>query len=213
MSDQDIDADELRSELDQIKDAMGIRERYDGATSVWLLFGVAVPVAAALSQYVHLEELPQLYHTLIWFVVLGGGAAVYFAVVEDGPRPDWTGAGKPNLAVQFAVVYLASVPLQVVAFAHTGDVGYAAESTLVLSIIVVMLGVAYGVFGASLRAFYVRLRDRLVFYVGTVWMVALGVAIPYTPVLETWAYAAYGGCYFVYAMAAYFVLRAGGDGD
>jgi len=213
MSDQEIDADELRAELDQIKDAMGIRERYDGATSVWLLFGFAVPVAAALSQYVHLEALPQLYHTGIWFAVLGGGAALYFAVAEDGPRPDWSGSGKPNLVVQFAVVYLASVPLQAIVFAYTDDVGYAAESTLVLAIIVVMLGVAYGVFGASLRAFYVRRRDRWVFYAGTVWMVALGVAIPYTPVLETWAYATYGACYFVYAMAAYLVLREGGDGN
>jgi peptidoglycan/LPS O-acetylase OafA/YrhL len=213
MSDQDIDADELRTELDQIKDAMGIRERYDGATSVWLLFGLAVPVAAALSQYVHLEELPQLYHTGIWFAVLGGGAALYFAVVEDGPRPDWSAPGKPNLVVQFAVVYLAAVPLQAIVFAYTDDVGYAAESTLVLAVIVVMLGVAYGVFGASLRAFYVRRRDRWVFYVGTLWMVALGVAIPYTPFLETWAYAVYGGSYFVYAMAAYLVLREGGAGD
>ena len=157
MSEGEIDVDELRTELDQIKAAMGIDERYEGATTLWLLFGLAVPVAAALSQYVVLERLPQWYHTLIWLGVLGGGA----------------------------------------------------ESALVLSIIVVMIGAAYGVLGASLRAYFVRRRDRRVFYVGTLWMVALGVAIPRHATLETWEFAAFGASYFVYAMAAYLVLRGG----
>jgi hypothetical protein len=211
MSDERVDADELRSELNQIKDAMGIQERYDSATRLWLLFGVAVPVAAALSQWVHLGRHPQWWHTVTWFGVLGGAAALYFAFVDD--RPGRTSAGKPNLIVQFAVVYFAAVPIQIIVFAYTGNLGYETESTLVLSLIVVLLGVAYGVFGASLRAYRVRTLDRWVFYAGTVWMVAFGVATPQVAVLQTWAYAAYGGCCFLYAMAAYLVLRAGGDED
>jgi hypothetical protein len=40
-------------------------------------------------------------------------------------------------------------------------------------------------------------------------MVALGVAIPRHATLETWGFATFGGCYFVYVMAAYLVLRGG----
>ena len=209
MSESEIDVDELRTELDQIKAAMGIDERYEGATTLWLLFGLAVPVAAALSQYVVLERLPQWYHTLIWLGVLGGGAALYVAFADDAPDEGWTSEGKPAIWVQFVVVYLAAFPLQAVAAAYVGDLGYVAESALVLSIIVVMIGAAYGVLGASLRAYFVRRRDRRVFYVGTLWMVTLGVAIPRHATLETWGFAAFGACYFVYAMAAYLVLRGG----
>jgi hypothetical protein len=213
MTDQEIDVDALRTELDQIKDAMGIQERYESATSVWLLFGIAVPLAAACSQYVHLQELPQWYHSIIWLVVLGGGYGLFLAFADEGQR--WTRStfeGKPNLWLQFGIVYLAAIPLQTIVVEYTGEMAYAAESSMALSIIVVMLGVAYGVFGSSLRAFYVRERDRWVFYAGAIWMVALGVAIPQSTALETWGYAVYGGCYLVYAIAAYFVIRAGGDG-
>lgn len=213
MTEQDVDVEELRGDLQEIKQAMGLTERYDGASSLWLLFGVAVPVAAALSQYVHLEQLPAWYHTLVWAVVIGGAFGLYVVVTDEAFERTGGLRGKPNLWVQFAVVYLASIPLQSIAGSYTGELGYVAESAMVLSIIVVMIGVAYGVFGASLAAYHVRRRDRWIFYVGAIWMVALGVAIPQSATLETWAYAVYGGCYFAYAAGAYLVLRRGGDGD
>jgi len=82
--DSEIDVEELGRELDQIKDAMGLTERYDGASTQWLLFGLLVPVAAGLSQYVHLETLPAYYHSIIWFGILGGGWALW-SVVSDEP--------------------------------------------------------------------------------------------------------------------------------
>lgn len=74
---QEIDVDQLRAELDQIKDAMGIRERSPGAIRIWLVFGVLVPVAAGLSQVVYSQRLSQSYHGLIWLGLLGlGGFAI-----------------------------------------------------------------------------------------------------------------------------------------
>lgn len=210
--DRELDVEELRAELDQIKDAMGIQERYSGATEQWLLFGFAVPVAAAISQYVHLERLPAWYHTVTWAVVIAGAFGLYFALNDRDASLNWSTEGKPNLLVQFGIVYLASIPLQSIAGAYVGDLGYVEESALALAIIVVMIGVAYGVFGSSLRAHYVRRRDRWVFYVGTVWMVGLGVLIPEFPFLEEWAFAVFGGVYFAYAMLAYLWLRSGGEG-
>lgn len=206
----DVDVDELRSDLDQIKSAMGISERYSGATQIWLLFGVAVPIAAALSQYVHLEQLPYWYHNIIWLGIIGGilGLGVWW-------NSDWdvsgTGTGKPNLWLQFLIVYLAAIPLQSIADAYTADLGYVAESAQALAIVLVVLAIAYGVFGSSMRAYHIRRRDRYVFYVGTVWMIGLAMAIPQYPTLERWAYAAFGGAYFVYAMGAYLFLRSTGE--
>lgn len=208
----DVDAEELRAELDQIKEAMGIQERYSGAASLWLLFGVAVPVAAALSQYVQFQRLPHSYHTGIWVGILGGAIVLYGLASGRSLRPNGTGDGKPSLWLQFAILYLAAIPLQWIAGAYAGDLGYVAETGLSLSIILVVLGLAYGVFGTSLRAYHVRQRDRYVFYVGTAWMIGLALAIPHSSLLEEWAFAAFGGLYFVYAVGAYFFLRVGGDG-
>lgn len=211
--DRDVDVEELRGDIEQIKAAMGIQERYSGATSMWLFFGVAVPVAAAISQYVHLERLPAWYHSLIWLGILGGGFVGYLLLSDESVRPANEGTGKPNLFVQFGLVYLASIPLQSIAFEYAGDVEYVPASAAALSIILVMLGVAYGILGSSMAAYHVRRRDRWLFYVGTVWMVALGTLIPGRPFLEEWAYAVFGGLYFVYAVGAYAVMRAGGDAN
>jgi len=211
--DPDVDVEQLRGDIEQIKEAMGIQERYGGATSTWLFFGVAVPVASALSQYVHMEQLATWYHWIVWLVLLGGGYAGYLLYSDESARPAESAAGRPNIFTQFVLVYFASVPVQTIAFEYVTDVGYVTESAMGLSFILVMLGVAYGVIGSSLEAYYVRRRDRWLFYAGTVWMVILGVLIPGRPFLETWAYAVFGGLYFVYAMAAYAVIQSGGAGD
>jgi hypothetical protein len=203
---EEPDVERLREDLDQIKEAMGIAEQYEGAGSIWLFFGLAVPVASALSQYVLIERLPGWYFSVIWFVVLGGGFGFYAAVTGQEYRPTRPSQGKPNLLAQFAIVYLAAIPLVVVAGAYTEGLGYVDETAMMFSIIAVMLGVAYGMLGSSMRAYRIRTRDRWIFYVGTVWMVALGVAVPQSALLEQWVYAAFGGLYFVYAIGAYVVL-------
>jgi hypothetical protein len=204
--DTEIDVEQLRTELDHIKDAMGIQERYGAATSMWLLFGFAVPVASALSQYVFTERLPGWYHALIWAGVLGGAYAVWFAVADDADELSFRADGKPNLFVQFGLVYFSIFPIQAITAAFLPELGYVDEALLVQSLIVVLVGLAYGLLGSSLAAYYVRWRDRAVFYVGTAWMMALGVAIPYVDALQTWPHASFGGLYFVYAVAAYVVL-------
>lgn len=208
---RDIDVEELRGDIEQIKRAMGLQERYAGAASTWIFFGLAVPVASALSQYVVVERLPQWYITAIWFVVLGGGFVLYAAVSEEDHRPNWGGHGDgPNLFAQFGIVYLAVIPLQEIAFEYAGDLDYVAETGMALAIIVAMLGVAYAVLGTSMRAFRVRRRDRALFYVGTVWMLGLAVAIAHSSTLEYWAFAVFGGLYFLYAASSYAAMRAGG---
>jgi hypothetical protein len=211
MTDTEMDVEALRGELDQIKDAMGLEERYEGASKQWLLFGALVPVAAALSQYVHLQELSGLYHGLIWFGVLGGGSFVGNYFIDD-PTIDRATDNKPRVLVVFAATLLAFVPIQLV-FADALDaMAYRPRSVRILALILVLLGVVYIVFGETLRAYYIRRRDRYALQVGGVWMILLGAFLPAVPVLETWGFAAFGGCYFVYAIGAYLVLSRGDGG-
>jgi hypothetical protein len=210
MSDeQEIDVDALRTELDHIKDAMGIRERSPGAIKVWLVFGALVPVAAVCSQYIFLERLPQWYHGLVWFGLLGVGGFAGAQFVFEESTGGWNSDGKPNIVLQFGAVYAAVFAIQLAVAPFLQSLTYEEESMYVLGMILVLLGVAYVVLGSSLRAFLIRTRDRVPFYVGGVWMAALGVAIPYSDVLMEWGYAVFGGAYLVYALGTYGVLSWG----
>jgi hypothetical protein len=43
---QEIDPEQLQAELTQIKDAMGLQERYPSRFTLWLVFGVCVLLAS-----------------------------------------------------------------------------------------------------------------------------------------------------------------------
>jgi hypothetical protein len=202
---EEIEADELREELETIKEAMGLRERYSGATLMWLLFGLAVPVASALSQYVFTERLAPWLHAVICAGVLGLGFAVWY-ILSDEPESNVAAGSAPNLFVQFGLVYFTVLPVQAAVSPFLRDLGYVDEALFVQSLIVVFLGLAYAVLGSSLAAYRVRLRDRALFYVGTGWVVALGVAIPQVAFLRVWPHATFGAVYLVYALGAYAVL-------
>ncbi|MFB6189061.1 MAG: hypothetical protein ABEI57_04185 [Halapricum sp.] len=203
-----VDPDELQAQLDQIKDAMGIDERYAGATRQWLLFGVLVTVASGISQYVYRQHLPGYWFTVVWTVVLFGGGVVGLRLLFDGDRRPSLGteAGKPSLWFVFGVIYLADVPIQVVADRFIPSLGYEAQIVFALSVILVLVGIAYLLIGNALRAYYIRSRDRYAFYAGGLLLIGLGVSIPYVDVLWTWGYAVFGGLYLVYALATYAVL-------
>ncbi|MUV90245.1 hypothetical protein GJ629_10370 [Halapricum sp. CBA1109] len=209
MSDEpDVDPVELEAQLSQIKSAMGIDERYEGATTQWLLYGFLVPIAAAASQYVHLQELPGLYHPVIWVGVLFGGGFVgsWLWAGTDAENASTTTDGKPSLWFIFVAVYLSTFPLLFVVFRFTDGLGYDAQNALILGVALVMVGVAYLIEANVLRAYYIRSRDRYALYVGGILLVALGVAIATVDTLWSWGYAVFGALYFVYAMAAYVVL-------
>jgi hypothetical protein len=209
MSDEpDVDPAELEAQLSQIKSAMGIDERYEGATSQWLLFGFLVPIAAAASQYVLLQELPGIYHAVIWIGLLFGGGFVgsWLWADTDGGGANTPSSGSPSLWFVFVTVYLSTFPILFIVFQFTDGLGYEAQNALILGSVLVMIGVAYLVEGNVLRAYYIRARDRYALYGGGVLLIGLGVAIGSIEILWTWGYAVFGALYFVYAMVSYAVL-------
>jgi hypothetical protein len=211
MTDQELDVEALRTELDQIKDAMGIRERSEHALEFWLYVAALVVVAATISQYVHLQRLPGWFHTVVWGGIFGG----FFAVLTWGPfdrTPRFRGdESKPSLFVLFLTVWLAAIPIQVVFGNSNVYQGYVTTSARILGLALILLGVGYVVAGNVLKAYYIRRRDRLAFYLGGFWMVVLGAAMPHVDLFRSWGYAVFGGVYAVYAVAVYLLLRGGDD--
>lgn len=202
---EDVDASELQRDLDRIKVAMGIADRYESAVEAWLWFGVLVAVASAASQYVVLARLPPIWHTPIWvgLLILGGGSLMYWRLGSS-----WSpGTDEPNVGFQILVIYLGSILVQLAAGPVVPDsIPYLLETAYVLGLILVMLGLGYIVAGETLKAYRIRARDRRAFHAGGVMMVILGVAIPNVELLHTWGYAAFGASYVTYALLAYAVL-------
>jgi len=205
-SNESVDPDALRDDIDRIKDAMGIAERYESAPEQWLLFGALVAVGSAISQVLVLERAAGFWIPVVWFGLFGASA------IGLSWRYDYSfgpGAHDPNIGFQILVVYLGSfATLFAVGPFVQESLGYLAESALVLGIIVVMLGLAYLVAGETLKAYRIRARDRYLLHGGGVLMVGLGIAIPNVEALHTWGFAAFGASYAVYAAASYLVLSS-----
>lgn len=204
----EIDVTELRAELDQIKDAIGLQDRYSDVPRKWLLYASVVVVAAGASQLVVLERSSAWLHAPIWFLAIGTASVVDRQWFGSGDQYG-TAGGKPSPAILFAVVLALVVPIQLVFTPLFGGAEYLQTTSIVLGSIVVMIGAAYLLMGNLLRAYYIRRQDRIALYVGGLVMLPLGVAIPNVEVLHTWGFSAFGVVYALYAVLAYVTLTRG----
>lgn len=203
--DTEIDPELLREEVAQIKDAMGLQERYPGQFQLWLVFGVAVLLASIASQLIALRELSGSLHAVAWWVPLGGAWLYQWWKTGDveATNPD----AKPRIGVLWLSVFALYVVFLFTLDPALDTLSAEAAQILLFSLIVGLIGVAYLVVGEALRAYYIRRRDRWAFYVGGTWMLALAAVMPNVDALETWGYATFGVIYAVHAGVSYLVLR------
>jgi hypothetical protein len=204
MSESEIDVDALQEEVSQIKDAMGIQDRYPSQFQLWLVYGVLVALAAAVSQFIVLNRLPGWYHPIAWFALLSVAGIVSW--LRGGDAGEETAGGKPNIPLQFGVIFAYYVVI-LAATSAVPEMSYVVQNAVVFGMVVGLVGVAYVVVGSSLSAYYIRKRDRYAFYAGAVWMLPLAAAMMVVPVLQRWGYAAFGGLYLVHSIAAYLLLK------
>lgn len=200
----ELDPDALQAELERIKDAMGLRERYPSQFDMWLVFGGLVLVASLGSQFVVLRDLPGYWHPVIWTVLMGAGGVFGWWRRSDEPVPS-TGT-KPNVLLQAAAVAAMYFVFVFGLAPALGGAGDRLVSITIFSLIIGLVGTAYIVAGESLKAYFIRRRDRYAFYVGGAWMLVLAALMPNVAVLHTWGYAVYGLLYVAYAVGAYLVL-------
>lgn len=203
---EEIDPEALRQEVEQIKDAMGLQERYPSQFALWLVFGVLVLLASLGSQLIVYRDLPGYYHPLVWFGFVGVGAAYqWWSLQNDASNRARPTDTKPRIGLQFAAVFAMYVVV-LFTFGSAIETTAEAESILLFSLPVALVGVAYLVTGESLRAYYIRRRDRWSFYLGGAWMLLLAVVMPNVEMLETWGYTVFGITYAVHALGSYLVL-------
>jgi len=202
----DVDPEQLRAQLSRIQEAMGLVERYRSAVEQWLVFGVLVAVASLVSQYLYTNELSWTWYWVVWIGGLGGGSALYGRL--RGGSASWGGGeGRPDVNAILAAVYFAFLPILWIVNQFVPELSYADNSLLSLSVISVLLGVAYLVVGNVLKAYYIRAPDRYAFYAGGVVLVALGPLLPAFEAGRTYPYLIFGGVYLAYSVAAYLYLR------
>jgi hypothetical protein len=205
MTDAEIDVEALRTELDQIKDAMGLRERYPAQFRLWLVYGLLVPLAAFGSQAVATWDLSPWLHPVSWgaFMSVAGLFGWRHDSTESGGP---TAEGKPDIWFQFLSVFAFGVVVMALLGPVAADAPEDLVSITVFAAMVGLVGVAYLVVGNSMKAHYVRRRDRYALYAGGVWMLALAAAMPHVGALRTWGYAAFGVAFGVHAVVSYAVL-------
>lgn len=203
-ADTEIDVDALRTELDRIQDAMGIDERYPGQFRLWPVWGALVLAAALVSQYVHSQGLPEYLYAVAWFGFVGGGWLYQWYRTDYDDRA--VGDDKPDVWLQVASIF-ALYGVYVAVLGPAMDALPDDEaSILVFALVVALVGVAYLVLGNTLKAYYIRRRDRWAFYVGGAWMLAFAALAPNVAALREWGYAVYGVLFAAHSMASYAVL-------
>jgi len=205
--DTEIDPEVLRQEVEQIKGAMGLNERYPSEFRYWLVYGVLIALASGGSQLIALYELPNISHSVVWFGLLGAGGIYQWSKSSPTNIQRSSTGTKPRLGLLYPAVFSFIIVVLFVVFPETDSLPDAQREIIVFSQFVGLTGVAYLVVGEVLRAYYIRQRDRWAFYLGGVWMLVLAVLLPNVEFLNTWGYGVFGILYVVHALVSYLALR------
>jgi hypothetical protein len=200
----DVDPEALQEDLDRIKDAMGIQDRYPSWFHLWLVYAALVLGASVASQLIVLNDLAGYWHGVAWFGFMGAGGIYQWWLGSQDDQPSV--AGTPNILVQFGAVGSLYVVYLLILGPVVEGLSQRMEAILIFSLIVALVGVAYVVVGESLKAYRIRALDRYAFYVGGAWMLVLAVLFPNVEILQTWGYLVFGVLYAVHGVGSYVLL-------
>jgi len=200
----DPDLDALRRDLDHIKTAMGIEDRYPGQRRLWAVHGALVGGAAVLTNVIFAFEIPSSLYILIWFglVALAGliqwRSAVATDVDDPGPTPSWR--------VVFGTLVAGWFVLTAIASSIFGDVPGVVRGAYFFSLSVAVLGMGYLLAGTLLSAYSIRARDRYPYYAAGAWMLLFAFFMPYVEFLQYFGYALFGALFFLHGVGTYYLL-------
>lgn len=202
----DVDPESLRQDLDAIKDAMGLEERYPGQARMWLVYGAAIGLAAVLTNVAFYFPLPSWGYVGGWFALV---AVVLLAQWRLVSRTSSAAAPGVDWRQLFGAMVLALLALWI----SIGDLVVAATSGAArgahyFSHVVLLLGLAFLVVGVVLGAERIELRDRLPFYAGGAWMLVLGAFLPHAEVLRLAGWGVFGVCFAAHSVLAYLLTRS-----
>lgn len=201
---QEFDTAALKKEIETIKDAMGMRERYASQFHLWLVYAVLVGAASIGSQAVVSLGLPWWGHWVSWGVFMGIGGVYQQFVTDD--TGEGTAVAKPSIGLLYAAVF-GYVLVVIAAMSAFLEGSPSVVSSTVFAVFVGGVGTAYLLIGNVLKAYYIRRRDRWAFYVGGGWMLVLAALLPQVGILRQWGYAVFGFTFAAHAVGSYLYLR------
>jgi len=207
--DDEINTKKLKKEISQIKCAMGISdERFRYTPGFWLYWGLLVGFASLLSQIAVRYRVLE-YLSAIWFTLFFGGflGAQYIFSSEDSKKSFMTRENKPNLWIIFVSVILGGILVLQNVFHHITDLGYYQTNTIIASTIWGLVGIAYLLMGNTLKAYYIRAKDRYTFFIGCILIILIPKLLPNLDVLHKWTYSIYGVFFIAFSVITYYYLK------
>lgn len=213
--DPDVDPAELHAQLQQIKGAMGLEDRYPGQRRLWLIYGVLVAVAGIVTESIFaIQRLPESGYILVWaaLAIVAGVATWRITAGTASRRP----ANAPPLGRVLGALLLTFLVLVVMSGAVVVELPDTEAAGLLqgayyFGLVVALAGLGFLIVGTILRAYYIRRRDRLVFQIAGVWMLVFAAFLTQYEFLQIFGYAIFGVLFLVHSIAAYVVLGGGAE--
>jgi hypothetical protein len=207
VSQSDVDPDELQAQLDDIKQAMGLSERYPGQGRVWLVYGLLVPGFAFALQLLFVVPLPEWGYVATWLGFLGVGLGSLWWL---GRRTSSSGApaAVPDLRVVMAALVATVGALTVVSqpVLEATTASGLVVGAYFFGLVIALAGLGFLVTGTVLRASRIRRRDRWVFYAGGLWMLVYAALFATVDVLHYAGYGVFGVLSLGQAVLSYLLL-------
>jgi hypothetical protein len=203
MTNEEIDKESLQAEIGQIKEAMGIHDRYPYMTKIWLVEGILVGIFGIAMQIGLHTQIPfyWLGAFLVGLVVVE--QVTFRRIIRNSEQP--VSGSKPGLNVLVAAMILGMFAL-IIGLDPMIDHPAVNEAVVGAVVLTALFGTLYLSVGNMLVAYSIRKADRYAIYIGGLWLFVLAAAITHIPFLQRWAYAAFGMSVIVHGIGSYFVL-------
>lgn len=207
MSEEEIDPESLREDLDQIKTAMGLKERYPGQGRIWLAYGGLVGGFSLVLQLPFAFPVSNWVNPVTWvaFVLLGLGSRWILgrrtpAAADPPTAPGWLPIVAGLIAFLFVLSAISSTVIQ------GASVSGLLQGAYFFAVAIAAGGLGVVVVGNALAGHRIRRRDRLEFYAGGAWMLAVAASFPNSEWLRYFGYGTFGVLTIVHAVASYWLV-------
>lgn len=205
MANEELRKKELQAELGQIKEAMGLHERYPYWSRWWLIEGVGLGILFPVMRLVVGEPRPIL---ALGFLVLAGGVLLVgqVALRRGIARYEQPATGVPDWENWQVIAVAGVAALFGALFPVLPSLKAVSELYYLVVAMGSMMGVAYLFMGQLLEAYHIRKSDRYAFSVGGLWLLVLTAVLPNVPALRRWSFAALGIGLAIYHVGAYLYI-------
>ena len=206
----EVDPDDLQAQLDEIKTAMGLEERYPGQGRVWLAYGGIVGGLSLALQFLFVVPLPEWGYQATWVAFAAVGVGSLYLLARWSRSGDVASA-TPDWGVLVASLAAFLFALQAVASPITlaSDLPGVATGAFYFATVIAVGGLGFLFVGNALAAHRIRRRDRLVFYAGGAWMLAFAGAFTNVEWLHYFGYGTFAVLTVVQSLVSYWLLARG----